>query len=236
MTFIKWLTLRTKNPIIDQIKNNKIFCHLTDAELEKLAGFATRRTLKKGQILALQGSEWRAVLHIISGLLVSVILTPDGRRHIVTSWEKNEDFWSHTTFDGEPLLASLEAAKNSVIYQWPGEVVLDLVIHNQAATRALLVRKTRLLRKRRQNIYDLAFNQINSRIAKIILEQFSNTETETIQRDFTLGDMAARAATSPEVVCRTLSRFESEGYLNLTRASITLQNRSGLENLIDEQL
>lgn len=228
--------MENKKRKIERLRNNEIFCHLTDDELEELADMATRRSLEKGEFLALQGSEWRAVLHIVSGLLRSVIQTPDGRRHVVTTWEAGGDFWSHTTFDGEPMLASLEAVKPTIVYQWPGAASLDLTLRNQAATRALLRRQTQLIRQRRQNIYDLAFNQVTSRIAKLIVEQFTISESRTIQRDFTLEDMAAMAATSPEVVCRTLSRFQSEGFLKLTRASITLQNRSALESLVGSEM
>lgn len=219
--------------VIKQLGNNELFRHLKSEELKELASMATRRSLAKDEILALQGSEWRAVLYIISGLLRSVISAPDGRRHVVTTWGERGDFWSHTIFDGEPMLASLEAVKPTIVYQWPGEAALDLVLRNQAATRALLRRQTQLIRQRRQNIYNLAFNRVTSRIAKLIVEQFSISESQTIQRNFTLEDMATMAATSPEVVCRTLSRFQSEGFLKLTRASITLQDRRALEDLID---
>lgn len=224
--------MENKRRVIEQIKNNEIFCHLADDEMAELAATATRRILEKGEILALQGGEWRAVLYIVSGELRSVLQAPDGRRYVVTTWNEGGDYWSHTTFDGEPLLASLEAGSPAIVYQWQGQAALDLVLRNQAATRALLRRQTQLVRARRQNIYDLAFNQVTSRVAKLIIDQFTNTESQTIQRDFTLEDMAAMAATSPEVVCRTLSRFQSEGFLKLTRASITLQDRTALECLV----
>lgn len=228
--------MENKKRVIEQTKSNDIFRHLTENEWIELASMAIRRSLEKGEFLALQGSEWRAVLHIVSGLLRSVIQTPDGRRHVVTTWEAGRDFWSHTTFDGEPMLASLEAVKPTIVYQWVGEAALDLVLRNQAATRALLYRQAQLIRQRRQNIYGLAFNQVANRIAKLIVEQFSISESQTIQRDFTLEDMAMMAATSPEVVCRILSDFQLEGFLKLTRASITLLDRAALEGLVGNEM
>lgn len=225
-----------KNRIVKQLRNNEVFGLLTDVDLHELAALATRRSLEEDEILALQGSEWRAVLYIVSGLLRSVIQAPDGRRHVVTTWKAGEDFWSHTTFDGEPMLASLEAAKPTIVYQLSGEAVLGSVLRNQASTRALLHRQTQLIRQRRQNIYDLAFNQVTIRVAKLIADQFSASENDIIQRDFTLEDLAEMAATSPEVVCRTLSMFQSQGFLKLTRATITLQDRYALDELIGSEI
>lgn len=214
------------------IDQNPIFQKFTQREKNELANMAIHRSFDKGETLALQGSEWRAVLIVISGLLRSVIYAPDGRRFVVTTWEEGEDFWSHTTLDGEPLLASLEAVKSTGIYQWPGDFVLDLVLRNQAAVRALLYRQTQLIRKRRDDISNLVFNQLTSRVAKLIIEQFAYDENQTVQRDFTLIDMSEMTATSPEVVCRILYRFQSQGFIELTRASITLKDRAALENLV----
>ena len=98
--------------------------------------------------------------------------------------------------------------------------------------RALLRRQTQLIRKRRESIYNLAFNQVASRLAKMVIEKFANAESPTVQRDLTLEDMASMVASSPEVICRILYQFQAEGYLKVTRASITLNNRQALENLI----
>ncbi len=214
------------------INQNPIFNKFPEKDKERLANLAVRRIFQKGETVALQGSEWKAVLIITSGLLRSVIYSPDGRRHVVTNWDNGGDFWSHTTLDDEPLLASLEAVKISTVYQWSGDDVLDLVLRHSAATRALLHRQTQLIRKRRDNIYNLAFNQVTSRVARIIVEQFPDDEIQTLQRDFTLVDLAEMAATSPEVVCRILYRFQDQGFLKLTRASITLGDRDALRNLI----
>jgi len=213
------------------INQNYVLSKLNNKEKNLLLSLAIRKVVNKGDTLAWQGSEWHSVLIISSGLLRSVIYAPDGRRHVVSTWRKGDDFWSHTTLDNDPLLASLEAAKHSTIYQWPGEAVLDLVIHNPAATLALLYRQTQLIRKRRENIYNLVFNQTTSRVAKLIIDQFSKEELTTVQRDLTLIDLAEMAATSPEGVCRILYRFQEQGFLQLTRASITLKNREALENL-----
>ena len=53
-----------------------------------------------------------------------------------------------------------------------------------------------------------------------------------MQRDLTLENMAAMVASSPEVICRILYQFQNDGFLKIDRASITMQDMEGLENLI----
>jgi CRP-like cAMP-binding protein len=161
-----------------------------------------------------------------------MINAPDGRSYVVSTWEKGEVFWAHTIFDQRPMPSTLMAANSSNIYQWKGEDALDIVLRNQDAIRALLRRQTLLIRKRRESIYNLAFNPVASRLAKLIMEKFFTSDEPTVQRDLTLGEMAEMVASSPEVVCRLLYQFQAAGAIAIDRASITLHDRQALQKLV----
>jgi CRP-like cAMP-binding protein len=222
------------NHLIEQLSQAEVFGHLTEEERLELAGMALRKSLKKGDVICFQGDDCRFVLYIESGALRSVIGAPDGREYVVSTWEAGEEFWSHTLLDGDPMPSTLEAIKATIVYKWPGETALEIILCNHAATRALIRRQTRLIRKRRENIYNLAFNPVASRLAKLVVEKFVNAEGPTVQRDLTLEDMASMVATSPEVICRILYQFQAQGMLRVNRASITLNDRDGLEKLISK--
>jgi CRP-like cAMP-binding protein len=222
------------NHRIEQLSQAEVFGHLTEEERLELAGMALRKSLKKGDVICFQGDDCRFVLYIESGALRSVIGAPDGREYVVSTWEAGEEFWSHTLLDGDPMPSTLEAIKATIVYKWPGETALEIILCNHAATRALIRRQTRLIRKRRENIYNLAFNPVASRLAKLVVEKFVNAEGPTVQRDLTLEDMASMVATSPEVICRILYQFQAQGMLRVNRASITLNDRDGLEKLISK--
>jgi len=221
------------NQLVEQLGHTDIFGQLTNMEKIKLAGLAVRKILRKGEEICYQDDESRFVLYIESGSLHSVISSPDGRDHMVSAWGKGEEFWSHTLLDGSPMPSTLKAIKKgTIIYLWVGEPVLDLVLNNHKATRALIHRQTQLIRRRRESIYNLAFNPVASRLAKLILDKFDTGESSTMQRDLTLEDMAAMIATSPEVICRIMYQFQNEGLLKVNRTSITLDDHDALEQLI----
>lgn len=218
--------------LADHLSSSNVFGRLPPATLAELADLSVRRQLKKGNVLCFQGDLCRQVFYVESGTLRSVINSPDGRIYVVSTWEAGDEFWSHTLFDDEPMPSTLEAVKSTVVYQWQGEDALNMVLRSQAATCALLRRQTQLIRRRRENIYNLAFNPVASRLAKLVIEKFVNVENPTVQRDLTLEEMAAMVASSPEVICRTLYQFQSDGFLTVNRASITLHNRQALEDLV----
>jgi CRP/FNR family transcriptional regulator len=162
----------------------------------------------------------------------SVINSPDGRSYIVSVWEQGEVFWGHTIFDGDPMPSTLEAVRAANLHLWEGEQALQLVLSSREATRMLLRRQTRMIRRRRQNIQSLAFSPVASRLAKLISDRFEDSDAPTVQRDLTLSEMADMVATSPEVVCRLLYQFQASGTLSISRASITLHDREALKKMI----
>jgi CRP/FNR family transcriptional regulator len=215
------------------LEHVEVLGKLSTSERKELASLSSRRILGKGEILCHQGDQWPFIIYIDSGALRSVINSLDGRELSVSTWEAGEVFWSHTIFDCDPMPATLEAIRKSVIYQWHGDDVLALCMRNDQAIKALLRRQTRLIRKRREVIYNLAFHPVASRLAKYLLERFSSDDADSVTRDLTLEEMASMMASSPEVICRILYQFQSDGILKITRANITLQNRAALNHLAE---
>ena len=217
--------------LVALLENAEVLGKFTNSQKQQLVSLAVRRVLKRDEALYWQGDLWPNVLLIASGRLRSVIHSLDGRSYVVSTWEKGDEFWAHTLFDGEPMPSTLEAVQESIIYQWDGEDVLQILFENSDAMRALLRRQIKLIRKRRETIADLAFQPVTGRLAKLLLEQVPASENSA-QRDLTLDQIASRVASSPEVVCRTLYQLQRDGLLQVTRASITLHDRAALERLV----
>lgn len=213
------------------LENAEALEKFTANQKQRLISLAVRRILERDKSLFWQGDHWTNVFLIASGQLRAVIRSPDGRSYVVSTWDKGDVFWAHGLFDGEPAPSTLEAVQESIIYQWEGEAVLQILFENPEAIRALLARQTKLIRKRRETIADLAFQPVTARLAKLLLERVPVTEISS-QRDLTLDQIASMVASSPEVVCRTLYQLQRDGLLQVTRATITLHDRAALEHLV----
>lgn len=220
--------------LIKKLSQAEVFEKFTHREREELTRLATRRVLKKGSILCWQGDPWPHVLYIESGLLKAVIGSPDGGIYVVSTWEDGVGFWGHTLFDDDGMPSTIEAVEDTIVYQWQGNEILELAIRNSDVTLALLRRWTRLIRKRKESIYNLVFSPVAGRLAKLIIDKFIDEKSPTVQRDLTLEDMASMIASSPEVICRILYQFQDSGFLHVDRATITLRDRQGLENLLQQ--
>lgn len=221
------------SPLTQLMRDSEILSALEESAIEKIRSYARRRVLSKNEVVCYQGDFCKFVLFIEKGSLRSVITAANGREHVIYTWGEKEEFWSHSIFDEECMPSTLQAAeRDTVVYQWPGELIYDIILTNQAATRALIKRQTQLIRKRRDRIYNLAFNPVASRLAKLILDKYEDMGNATMQRDLTLEDMASMVASSPEVVCRVMYQFQDEGYLTVNRATITLNDKDNLEKMV----
>ena len=218
--------------LVGLLKDDPVFGHLTEEHLKELAGLAMQRSFQTDEVVCLQGDSWPYTFYIVDGSLRSVISAPDGRNFVGSTWGRGDVFWAPTLFDDEPMPSTLEAVTSTSIYLWRGEDALEQVLRNPNAVRALLRRQTQIIRQRRQGIYGLAFNPLASRLAQLLVDRIFISGEPTVQRDLTLGDMAEMLASSPEVVCRLLSQFQSLGAISMTRASITLHDRQALERII----
>lgn len=220
--------------LLSLLENTNVLGKFTEKQKQQLASLAVKRALKRDEVVFWQSDLSTNVLLIASGQLRSVIHALDGRTYVVSTWEKGEEFWPHTLFDGNPMPSTLQAGKNTVVFQWDGESVLQILLQNADAVRALLRRQIKMIRKRRETISELAFQPVAGRLAKLLLELVPESEISA-KRDLTLDQIAAMVASSPEVVCRTLYQFQDNGMIHVTRASITFQDRSALERLVSKE-
>ena len=74
---------------------------------------------------------------------------------------------------------------------------------------------------------------VPGRLANFIMSSLDDPEHPTLERDMTLEDMAAVCATSPEVVCRLLYQFQTDGVVQITRTRITINDHDALRHLAD---
>ncbi len=211
----------------------EVFNKLPVAECTELAKLAGRRRLKNGEFLFHEGDVWPNVIFLASGQLRWAMLSAGGREYVLFTVKPGDVFWGHSIFDDQPMPASLMAMKPSTVYIWPREVILPALDRNPSAMWEITKVLVRTMRAAREIIYGLAFHPVAGRLATLLLDRFPSQKDVAIERDMTLSDIATRVASSPEVVCRLLQQFHSDGLLEITRAKITLRDRAALEHLIE---
>lgn len=215
-----------------KLAQTQVFCQLPQAECAELARLARSRTLAPGEFVCHQGDVWTHALYLVSGQLRWTMLSPAGREFMLYALEPGRVFWGHSLFDDQPMPASLQAVVASEVLIWHRDAILPILDRNPAVWHAIARELITTMRRAREIIYGLAFQPVAGRLAKLLLTQFPAQEKKTHKRTITLAEIAARVASTPEVISRVLHQFEAEGVIDITRASITLHDRAALERIV----
>jgi CRP-like cAMP-binding protein len=219
--------------LIDHLTQNPVFGKLPLAELESIGKMTVSRQLSKGESLCFQEDIWPYFVFVASGRLRWVMLSAGGKEHQLFALNSGEVFWAHSFFDDEPMPASLTAAKKTRVYVVHREKLLPILYRNPEALFEITRMLTGIMRKAREIIYGLAFQPVAGRLANFIISSLDDPGNPSLERDMTLEDIATVCATSPEVVCRLLYQFQTDGLVQITRTRITINDPDVLIQLAE---
>lgn len=210
-----------------------VFKQLPGCERSHLAETAIHHKLDMGEFLVYQGDQWSKLLLVGSGALKWFLLSESGKEHVFFTLESGSIFWGHTIFDDQPMPASLAALRPTEVYTWAKEILQPVFYRYPEVMWEIGKSLISVMRRNREVVINLAFRHVAGRLATLLLDRFSDPDDISIERDLTLDEIASRVASSPEVVSRVLHQFQTDGILEVTRATITLFDRIALENLIE---
>ncbi len=218
--------------VLESLTTHTILKTLPPDELRKLFRAANPKTLAPGAYLCHQGDVCPQMIYLYSGEIRWLLLSMDGKEHILQTLTDRTLFWTHSFFDNQPMPASLIASKESIIYTWEQEVVLPTFYRYPQTMFAVMGILTGFMRQAREIIYGLAFQPVASRLAQVILAQAKTAASTTLERDLTLDEIATMCASSPEVICRLLYKFQRNGLIEVTRTHITIKDIEKLQQLL----
>lgn len=189
------------------------------------------RTLRKVEYLCHQGDIWPYCVYLVSGELRWAMLSSEGKEHVLFNLDPGEVFWAHSLFDDLAMPAALIAAQNSEFQLWDRSRILPFLYKYPDAMWELTRLLTGIMRQAREIIYDLAFQPVAGRLARILHQRCLDQSGNLIERDFTLEEIASVVAAAPEAICRLLYQFQEDKILEISRASINIRDIDALEKI-----
>ncbi|HSQ39037.1 MAG TPA: Crp/Fnr family transcriptional regulator [Anaerolineales bacterium] len=218
----------------DLFKANPIFAAFSSPEMEELVRLASARPYQKGEKVILYGDVWPYLFLVGSGIIEAMKESSEGRNLHVGCFGKGEVFWGLAFFhEDAPMPVTLEVREASLLYLWSRTSILPMLLRNGQASWEL----SRLMAERMQHASDLveglAFHPVAGRLARLLLDHFTQAGDSSILRHLTLDEMAARVGTTREMVCRALYNFSDKKLIEVTRTEFVLTDRAGLSQLVE---
>ena len=213
------------------VEQIQIFRFLDEHQRIQLARLATKKGFEKGEFIAHYEEIWPHMLLVESGVIGVLKLSSEGRNLGALRLGSGDFFISPSFFDGGPIPASLEVKETCRIYVWHQDQVLPIIRQNPEVLWNMCLLLVQRMRQASEFVEELAFQPVTGRLARLLLDQFKESDDPQVARQFTLDEMSTMIGTTPVMVCKMLSRFAANDLIKVSRTEFKLLDRSELERM-----
>lgn len=218
------------------ISDKLVYRKFTKEQRELLLEKAIKVNLKKGEVISLTGNQYPYALVVIKGLIYANKDSAEGRSLTLKSFTTGDTFWGHAVFKDNPTPSTLVSFKPSEIYQWHRDDILPILLDNKEALWDLCIQLSQRTIEVNKTIEEMVFNPVVNRLARLLVGEFKSVDEESIRRNMTLDEMAAKIGSTREVVCRLLYRLSDENLIQVDRTKFILINKIELGKLADGEV
>lgn len=210
------------SPIVALLQSVSYLANLPQATLEALAAVAIQRPYRAGEIIFWQGEPAFGLYVIAEGTIKISRHSTDGREHILHLLQHGETFNDVAALDGGDNPATATAHTDAVIWAIPRRDLMHTTERYPDLAWALLEDMARRARRLVGMVEDLAMRSVKGRLARLLLEQATQNDTEALPRLLTQEEMANQLGTVREVVGRALRSLANSGIIEFDRHRIVI--------------
>src|SRR5207302_10938397 len=190
-----------------------------------LSGAVIQRSYPAGQIVLLEGAASSVLYVVQAGRLKLFKTSAGGREQVLRLLRPGDMFNEVAVFDEGPNPASAQAIEDCTLYLLRRRDLMRFVAQRPGIALAITRTFAGRLREALALVEDLAFRDVTSRLAKILLEGQDSAPRVTQEL------LAAMAGSRREVVGRALKALSQDGAVKLERGRIHVRDRQALERL-----
>ena len=210
-----------------------IWDKLTPAQQHLVSSSIVPRTLGKGAVLHDGSADCAGLVLIKSGQLRAYILSEDGRE--ITLYRLLDHdiclFSASCVMRSVQFEIMIAAEKESEVFILPPYIFKKIL--EESAPLANYVNE--LMATRFSDVMwlieQIMWKSVDKRLANFLLDETALEDSDTLK--LTHEAIANHLGTAREVVTRMLRYFQNEGYVKLTRGTVEIIDRQGMEILID---
>jgi len=213
-----------------------IFAGLAPPEMDFLARHVVSRTYSPGQAVFQEGDACAGLYVVLSGHVRIFKTSAGGREQVLSIDGPGSSVAELPVFDGGAYPASVTAVSDATLLFVSKQAFQELCLaHPQVALKVLRVVGGRL-RRLVGIIEELSFTTVRHRLAALLL-RLAKQEGTTINGGkvvITLPEnnqeIASQIGTVRELVSRNLSRFQSEGLIEIDGRKLTILDPGALKS------
>jgi len=214
--------------ITDFLGSVALFRGLGRDALQRFAEVTREKRYPKGSVIVFADDPGDSLYIVRAGRVKVVLLGDDGREVILGVLGVGEHFGELSLIDDQPRSAHVIALEDSVLLVLRREEFRRRVEASPAVAWALLTELSRRLRTADRKIGGLVLLDVPGRIARVLLENAPDEESNLVQRRLTHQTIAHMIGASRETVSRTMRDFQDANWISVEKRVIQITDRPAL--------
>ena len=207
----------------------KLFKNLSADESEKLACYFKKRHFGKKQSVEFSGPSQDYIYLVRTGRVKVSYLSPEGKEIIVTILQPGDIYSMHSE-------ASTTVLEQAEIWYIGAEDFKKIVMQNPGLTVNLIRILGVILKNTNDALLNLAFKEVNSRLANLLLKMARDTGVTTdhgivFELGLTHEEIANIISSTRQTVTSILNRFEKSGIIDVQKKRITVKDMEQLAEI-----
>lgn len=221
-------------------KESRLFCNLPPAALQRLSEITASATYPKGATLFVEGQPSRGVFILCAGHVKLSTSSSDGKTLILRISEPGDLLGLPATISGRPYEVTADVIEpTQANFISHTDFLNFLREHGEAALRVA---------QELSETYQKAFAEMRTiglshsareKLARFILDWSAQHPSENGAIKFTLTltheEIAQMIGASRETVTRLFADFKKKSLLQIKGSTVTIKNKHGLEQLLQEE-
>jgi len=204
------------------LRQVKQFQNLTDEELKEILTAGRIHSFSANEFIFIQDEPSAGMFVLIQGAVNLCKLGPQGQQNILATIKPIIMFNEVAVLDCGNNPVTAIATQDSVIWHVDCDTFQSLLKRfseiGLGLLRIMAIRNRRLI----QHYEDLSYRNVESRVAKLLLDLSANGSQPIKRKDHSIEEMASLTATVGPVVSRTINNFKQSGYITTSRKTILI--------------
>lgn len=209
--------------IVKRMRHLEHFRGLSTSELMEIVRAGQIRRYSIGTTIYREDESCTGLYVLFMGQVHLYKMGPEGQENIISIIKPVIMFNEVAVLDGGPNPLTAVAFKDSMIWRINCETFnygMQRYPNIAMGLLPVLASRTRWLISQYE---DLSFLSVRDRTAKLLLELSNNGSQPIDRREYSIYEMAARVATVPEAISRSLSFYRDLGVIESSRTTIIVK-------------
>jgi CRP-like cAMP-binding protein len=215
------------------LKHSPFFSGLTDVDLDALIGIARIREHPRGELLFSEGEEAAGFFVVLDGKVKVYKLSPEGKERILHVIHPGGTFAEAAIFGDGLYPAYAEPLQVSKLLFLPREGFLALLRDNGRIAINMIAGLSRFLRQFANQIEDLTFKDVPSRLARYLIDLSRGTK-QIVELPISKSQLASNLGTVSETLSRTLRKLSEDDLISVAGKNVEILDFGRLEELAEK--